>query len=76
MIRSHPETLLSKRDGLWRAETKPDEEALSSAIGTTNTAKSQAVRRRRSPRRVLGWLLDSIKKITDTLITALKIIPR
>ena len=54
MIRSHPETLLSKRDGLWRAETKPDEEALSSAIGTTNTAKSQAVRRRRSPRRVLG----------------------
>ncbi len=52
--RTHPETLLKRRDGLWRAETKPDEEAIASAIWTTSTAKSQAARSRRSPRRVLG----------------------
>ncbi len=52
--RSHPEISLVKRDALWRTETKPDEEAISSAIWTTNTAKSQAARKRRSAREVSG----------------------
>ena len=46
--RSHLKTPLEKRDGLWRAEPKPGEKSIPSAVWTTNTAKVQAAGNRRS----------------------------